>query len=534
MGNKVLVLGLDGFTWKTLDYLGKDLEMKNLEKLRENSAWGTLKSTTPPNTIPAWISFATGCNPGKHGVFDFLKPSTDLSDVSPVCSRDIKVDTLQQLIKRNGLKSVIFNLPGSTPALTDDITIGGFLSAKKDNIYPPELKELDEIKNSPDIKYEGGLMLEDRRVALKKILQRLEWRLKLGKRLFSEKWDFYFILVSETDMLQHIIFDQIKKGKLDDSIKKSVIDIYRKIDDALGWYSENIDDKTYMIIVSDHGFDSYDYLFSLKNFLRQNNLTAFHKAGKGEPEYLKKRWSGKSERANLDVSPAINFMYARPFTRKILDAGRNVYRRLVLSVPLAKYVGIKGYRMYVDPSNSIAMPLTIDGFSVYLNKKSRFRNGIIENDARELEKIKTLLENEKSPFTGESPFRKIHYAKDFYSGSHTHEGPDILIELKDHAIIGDAHFSDVYYKTNKNYHNMDGIFAISGPGINKGNVSDKHLIDIAPTVLHLMGLAVPSHMDGVPATGTFGNMDSVRRSDSSKLTELKSRIKRLRQKEANR
>jgi len=35
---------------------------------------GPLRSTIPPWTFPAWTSFMTGKNPGKHGVFDFLRP----------------------------------------------------------------------------------------------------------------------------------------------------------------------------------------------------------------------------------------------------------------------------------------------------------------------------------------------------------------------------------------------------------------------------------------------------------------------------
>ena len=102
---RVIVIGFDGFTWKTLDYLKHDLRMENLEKLKENSAWGRLESTDPPNTIPAWISFATGCNPGKHNVFNFIEPLENFSDNKIICSKDVKAETIQQILNKNGLKS---------------------------------------------------------------------------------------------------------------------------------------------------------------------------------------------------------------------------------------------------------------------------------------------------------------------------------------------------------------------------------------------------------------------------------------------
>ena len=528
MGKKVLVIGLDGFTWKTLDYLKNDLKMENLEKLRENSAWGKLESTLPPNTIPAWISFATGCNPGKHGVFDFLKAKGDLSRITPVSSKDIKADAVQQIIRRNGMKSVIFNLPGSTPALTEDITIGSFLSAGKDWFYPPDLQKIPEIKCTPRMTREGALILQNPNTAVKNLLQMLDWRIRLGKKLFMEKWDFYFLLVTESDPLQHIVFEQIKKGKLKGPLKRSVIELYKKMDEALGWYMDNMDDETYLIVVSDHGFESYEYVFCLKNFLREKNLLEFYRAGEKIPSYLKEKETAKGSRLGLNIAPIINLMYKQKKTRGLLDFATSAYKRIDSITPLSRYVSVLGFRMHVNPAKSIAMPLTVDGYGIYINKKSKYENGILGDEAGKLEeKIITMLKNEKSPFTGKNPFRNVYRAKELYFGPYVGNGPDILIELDDHAIMGDAHFAGTYYKTIKNYHDRYGIFVISGPGVKRGRITDRRLIDIAPTVLYMLGIAVPSHMDGKPINDAFEKPKEVKISDSSKLLELREKIKKL-------
>src|SRR5688572_13252617 len=69
----IAIIGLDGATW---DLAGPFLEagdMPALAGLVARGASGVLRSTVPPVTFPAWSSFMTGANPGKHGIFDFTR-----------------------------------------------------------------------------------------------------------------------------------------------------------------------------------------------------------------------------------------------------------------------------------------------------------------------------------------------------------------------------------------------------------------------------------------------------------------------------
>ena len=68
---RVLLIGLDGFTWS----LGRDFiangVMPNLARLVANGCHGVLRSVVPFSTAPAWTAFMTGCRPGKTGVYSF-------------------------------------------------------------------------------------------------------------------------------------------------------------------------------------------------------------------------------------------------------------------------------------------------------------------------------------------------------------------------------------------------------------------------------------------------------------------------------
>ena len=90
MAKKVLVLGLDGATWDIIDPMIKKGELHTFKNLIENGTRANLKSTLIPVSPAAWASFATGCNPNKHGIFDFVHRKKDSYDPIPYNSRDRK------------------------------------------------------------------------------------------------------------------------------------------------------------------------------------------------------------------------------------------------------------------------------------------------------------------------------------------------------------------------------------------------------------------------------------------------------------
>src|SRR5919204_1514140 len=71
MANAV-VIGLDGAAWHLLDPMIEAGAMPRLAALVQKGARGTLASTVPTYTPPAWTSAATGVNPGRHGIFGFV------------------------------------------------------------------------------------------------------------------------------------------------------------------------------------------------------------------------------------------------------------------------------------------------------------------------------------------------------------------------------------------------------------------------------------------------------------------------------
>ncbi|MFH1874265.1 MAG: alkaline phosphatase family protein [Pseudomonadota bacterium] len=73
--NKIVILGYDGLSPKIVERLLAESKLPAFKKLIDQGSYARLGTTNPPQSPVAWSGFATGRNPGKHGVFDFIMRS---------------------------------------------------------------------------------------------------------------------------------------------------------------------------------------------------------------------------------------------------------------------------------------------------------------------------------------------------------------------------------------------------------------------------------------------------------------------------
>ncbi len=69
---KVLVLGMDGLDPNLLEEMMAGGQLPGFRRLKEIGSFSRLQTTTPPESPVAWLAAATGCNPGRYGVYDFI------------------------------------------------------------------------------------------------------------------------------------------------------------------------------------------------------------------------------------------------------------------------------------------------------------------------------------------------------------------------------------------------------------------------------------------------------------------------------
>lgn len=81
---RVIVLGLDGLEPTLVERFMAAGKLPNFARLRDHGSYRRLRTTAPAMTPVAWATFLTGCNPGKHNIFDFL--TRDRRTYMPVLS----------------------------------------------------------------------------------------------------------------------------------------------------------------------------------------------------------------------------------------------------------------------------------------------------------------------------------------------------------------------------------------------------------------------------------------------------------------
>ncbi|HEV2716433.1 MAG TPA: alkaline phosphatase family protein, partial [Terriglobales bacterium] len=130
MRKKAIVIGLDGLEPSIVESMLERAELPNLAKVRAGGAYTRLKTTYPAQTPVAWSSFATGTNPGGHGIFDFISrdPETYLPDVAlsrfekpknifsqPQVVNQRSGVPLWQVLTQAGVPSIVLRCPCTFP-----------------------------------------------------------------------------------------------------------------------------------------------------------------------------------------------------------------------------------------------------------------------------------------------------------------------------------------------------------------------------------------------------------------------------------
>jgi predicted AlkP superfamily phosphohydrolase/phosphomutase len=109
--HKVIVIGLDGATLDLIKPWASMGKLPHLAKIMENGSFGKLRSTIHPLTAPAWSSFMTGKNPGKHGIFDFVTFIPNSYEIRYNNGLSRRSPSLWRILSDEGKKVIVVNVP---------------------------------------------------------------------------------------------------------------------------------------------------------------------------------------------------------------------------------------------------------------------------------------------------------------------------------------------------------------------------------------------------------------------------------------
>src|SRR3989441_2736776 len=126
---RVIVIGLDGLEPKIVEAMLDAGELPHLARLRAAGGYARIRTTFPAQTPVAWSTFATGTNPGGHGIFDFIRrnPATYQPDFSlnhyeqknpflPPKAVNLRGGTtVWSVLSASGIESIVVRCPCTFP-----------------------------------------------------------------------------------------------------------------------------------------------------------------------------------------------------------------------------------------------------------------------------------------------------------------------------------------------------------------------------------------------------------------------------------
>ena len=120
---KLIFLGFDGLDAAVTERMMAAGKLPNFTHLKELGGYSRLRTTFPPLSPVAWSTFATGVNPAKHNIFDFL--NRDLRTYAPELSSAKvtrtsvemrrKSETFWKILGRHSVSSTILRVPITFP-----------------------------------------------------------------------------------------------------------------------------------------------------------------------------------------------------------------------------------------------------------------------------------------------------------------------------------------------------------------------------------------------------------------------------------
>jgi predicted AlkP superfamily phosphohydrolase/phosphomutase len=485
---KVVLIGIDGASWSVIDPLLGRGRMPNLSRLLRGGSRGPLRSLRPTYSPSIWTTIATGVGPSRHGIEDFVIRIPESGAAIPVSSNLRKRKALWNIISDRGRSVGVVGWQVSWPAEeVDGVVISDRIRFKElpRVTYPESLKIVTDSlvtqareRGAADL---GGMVntsvgrqepqdrlflsiVQDALTEDRAVNESALYLLSHGQP------DLLALYYVGTDRVQHnywaefssrtrrcgssFVFPSLAASRVE-RYGSLVESYFEKVDQLLGRIVARCSENTVFLIVSDHGFGPMlsgpaRNAYRMNSLLSQAGLLAF-----------------RSQSTDIDWNRTL-----------IHDSGNSAYsahRNLYLNVAGRDARGI------------------IPGAS-WDKERSRIRSLLLGLRTNTGSRIFSSIE----PETKSDPFQ---------------QGPDLIARVSS-DVTGETILlsggsscpvQELLIPTSQTGdHRLDGIVVVSGEGVQAGRkIWDASVMDITPTVLHLLGLPVARDMDGEPLVAVF-------------------------------
>ncbi len=431
-------------------------DLKNLGHLMKEGIYGELESTIPPITVPAWTSMMTGKSPGTLGFYGFRNRADYSYDGMVFAnSQYVKDETVWDILSRERKRSVVIGVPQTYPPKPlNGCLITSFLTPDTtcQYTYPPELRAEVQALVGEYMLDVDNFRTDEKDHLLRQIHEMTERRFRVAQHLMTvQPWDFFIVVEIGLDRIHHgfwKFFDQGHRkyqpgSKYEDVLK----DYYVSLDRQVGKMLSLVGKDTAVMVVSDHGAKGMEGGICINEWLMQRGYLALEE----RPKEM---------------------------------------------VPLSE--------VKVDWDRTTAWGEGGYYCRLFLNVKGREPRGTIERSR--YDEVRDRLKSELEDLTdddGKNIGTRVFKPEEIYPVVNG-IAPDLIVyfgDLRWRSVgsvgIGSIHTFENDTGPDEANHSQYGIFIMGGAGMKaRGKVPGLHVMDVAPTVLNLLGLRVPEDMEG--------------------------------------
>jgi predicted AlkP superfamily phosphohydrolase/phosphomutase len=493
-----LLIGVDGATFTVLEPYMESGVMPFLSELSARGTRAVLRSIMPPLTPPAWTSLVTGKHPGQHGIFDFFQKEEPGSVYfSFASSQEVRSATIWSLASEQQRRIISLNFPLMFPAppVEGAVVPGGMMPWRQLRLgcHPPGL--FDRLKALPgfnpremldmelEIKAIDGCPEDEHAEFVELHIRREQrWAEVMRYLMVDEPADLMAVMFDGVDKLQHLCWrfiDPACRPEQPTAWEQDMIErcerYFRSLDEQIRSIVELAGPDTTVVLASDHGFGPTQDVFHVNSWLEQQGYLTW-----AQPDSANGGPASTNGRTDTDVGFA-------EMTRHVhaLDWSRTV---AYAATPSSQGINI------VDrlPGSEDPMP--------------------DEARAKLTQDIAEGLRAVQRPSDGRKLVEEVWTREQAFSGPFEQLGPDLSLVLVDGGTMSILPSETVVARRPqpRGHHRWEGIFMAAGPGIRAGaSVEELSIVDVAPLLLHQIGLPAPEDMSGTVPESIFedGELD---------------------------
>jgi predicted AlkP superfamily phosphohydrolase/phosphomutase len=490
--SRLTVIGLDAATFDVIDPMIEAGQLPNLNDVFSAGSRGVLRSTTHPLTTQAWTTMLTGVNAGRHGMWDFCERDATGYRLRMVNGSYRRAPMVWDYLTARDRRVGIVNVPFTWPAAeVNGFFIAGLDAAAREQgmTHPPSLiAELHsrfgklEFDHSLPLDSAGRIDVDRMRAAIEQKVVACRW---LAERFDP---DLLFVVFMAADHMQHYGWVEWEEHGLESRVAA----VYRALDEAVGELKGVLGPAASLMVVSDHGAGRMKGAVNINAWLADHGWLTY-----------------ADSRVRRRELPRYTLYRLLEHRRKLPKGLRNFAKQRAPKLrdrvhELKEFVAIDFHKTRAFAYGNMG--------NVVINVRGRERYGTVE-PGEEYERLREEIRDAAvelvDPETGDRLVTAVHRREDLFHGPQLEKVPDLVFEFDHYAWAGKGNLmkrTPTIWDTikmaesgNETYvgtHRHEGIVAFTGPAAAQAKIVSANIQDIAPTILYLLGEAIPADFEG--------------------------------------